>query len=93
MREPKIRKQSNGYFCTWRGRSKYLARTKDKARERLRVLLSDDNPDCLSVWIKRYLKFIEHSQSQETVREKRFQYLEFLRFSGDTPVLRSSRGA
>ena len=85
-RVPKIRKQSNGYFCTWRGRAKYLARTEDKAKERLRVLLSDDNPDQLSVWIDRYLESVKNSQSSETIREKRFHYLEFLRFSGDVPA-------
>ena len=86
MAEPKIRKQSNGYFCTWKGRAKYLARTEDKARDRLRAFLSDDNADRLSVWIDRYLESVKHSQSPETIREKRFHYLEFLRFSGDVPA-------
>lgn len=83
---PKIRKQANGFFCTWRGRAKYLARTEAKANERLRAILSGDNPDLLSVWIIRYLDSIKHSQSPETIREKRFHYLEFLRFSGDVPA-------
>ena len=86
MGKPKIRKQSNGYFCTWRSRAKYLARTEAKAKERLRALLSGDNPDLLSVWIDRCLESIKHSQSPETIREKRFHYLEFLRFSGDVPA-------
>ena len=42
--------------------------------------MSDDNPDRLSVWIDRYLESIRHS------REKRFHYLEFLRFSRDDPA-------
>ena len=49
----------------------HLARIADKARERLRVLLSNDNPDRLSVWIERYLESVKHGQSPETIREKR----------------------
>ena len=85
-RVPKIRKQENGFFCTWKGRAKYLARNEDKAKERLRAILSGDSPDLLSVWIDRYLNSIKHSQSPETIREKRFHYLEFLRVLGDVPA-------
>ena len=83
---PKIRKQSNGYFCTWKGRAKYLARTEEKAEERLRGILSGDNPDLLSIWIDRYLDSIKHTQSPETTRNKRVHYREFLHFSGDVPA-------
>ena len=80
---PKIRKQANGFFCTLKGQAKYLARTEGKAKERLQLILSEDNPDLLSVWIDRYLESIKTGQSPETVGNKRFHYLEFLHFSGD----------
>ncbi len=83
---PNIRKQANGYFCTWQGKSKYLARTLPKAKLRLRSIICEENPSRLSVWVDKYLKSISREQSADTVKEKRFQYMELRAFLGDLPA-------
>ena len=83
---PRIRKQANGFFCTWKGKSKYLARTLPKAKLRLRSLICEENPNRLSIWVDKYLESISREQSAETVKEKRFHYMELLAFLGDIPA-------
>ncbi|MBI4586331.1 MAG: tyrosine-type recombinase/integrase [Planctomycetes bacterium] len=80
-------KRDGKWYCTLRGRQRYLGKNLEVAREKLKGLLEgkedEKQVETMGEFAEAYLASLRNNQSQDTIRTKAVTYRSFREFVGE----------